>query len=105
MLGLKGKKMKQLEEIRSALTNLKPFLQERYKVKEIGIFGSYVKGLQDKRSDLDILIEFEELPDLFTYIELEDYLSRKLNVKVDLVMKSALKPYIGKIVLQEVVYI
>jgi len=97
--------MKNLEEIKQKLIKLKPILKEKYKVKEIGIFGSYIKGKQTKRSDLDILVEFEEVPDLFTYIEIEEFLSRKLNVKVDLVMKTALKPYIGKIILQEVKYL
>jgi len=97
--------MKNLEEIKQKLIELKPILKEKYKVKEIGIFGSYIKGKQTKRSDLDILVEFEEVPDLFTYIEIEEFLSRKLNVKVDLVMKTALKPYIGKIILQEVKYL
>jgi len=97
--------MKALEEIKQRLIELKPILKEKYKVKEIGIFGSYIRGKQSKRSDLDILVEFEETPDLFTFLELEDFLSKRLKVKVDLVMKSALKPYIGKIILQEVVYL
>ena len=94
-----------IEEIKEKLRELKPVLEEKYKVSQIGIFGSYVKGKQKKRSDLDILVDFYEVPDLWTYIELQDFLSRKLKVKVDLVMKSALKPYIGEIILQEVVYI
>ncbi|WP_353684051.1 nucleotidyltransferase family protein [Thermodesulfovibrio sp. 3907-1M] len=97
--------MKKIEEIKEKLRELKPLLQEKYKVSEIGIFGSYIKEEQRKRSDLDILVDFYEVPDLWTYIELKDFLSKKLKVKVDLVMKSALKPYIGKIILQEVVYI
>ena len=97
--------MKTLEEIKKKLIEIKPILKEKYKIKEIGIFGSYVKGTQNKKSDVDILVEFEEVPDFFTYIEIEELLSRKLNKKVDLVMKSALKPYIGKIILEEVKYI
>jgi len=97
--------MKTIEEIEEKLIRIKPFLKEKYKVKEIGVFGSYIKGTQNKKSDLDILVEFKEVPDLFTYIEIEEFLSRQLNMKVDLVMKSALKPYIGKFILQEVKYI
>jgi predicted nucleotidyltransferase len=44
--------MKNLEEIKQKLIELKPILKEKYKVKEIGIFGSYIKGKQTKRSDL-----------------------------------------------------
>jgi len=97
--------MNRLEEIKRKLVEIKPFLREKYKVKEIGIFGSYVKGKQRKRSDIDILVDFEEVPDLFTFVEIEEFISKKLGIKVDLVMKSALKPYIGKIILHEVEYI
>jgi len=99
------RKTKTIEEVKEVLARYKPELQKRYKVKEIGIFGSYVKGKQRKSSDLDILIDFYEKPDLFTFVEIENFLSEKLKVKVDLVMKSALKPYIGKIILREVIYI
>jgi predicted nucleotidyltransferase len=97
--------MKRLEDIKRKLVEIKPILQEKYKVKEIGIFGSYVKGRQRKSSDIDILVDFEEVPDLFTFVEIEEFISKKLGIKVDLVMKSALKPYIGKIILHEVKYI
>jgi predicted nucleotidyltransferase len=97
--------MTKIEEIKEKIRELKPVLHEKYKVSEIGIFGSYVRGEQKKKSDLDILVDFYEVPDLWSFIELQDFLSKKLKVKVDLVMKSALKPYIGKIILQEVIFI
>lgn len=80
-----------------------PEISRKYKVSYLGIFGSYVRGEQGPESDLDILVEFEEAPGFFEYIQLEDYLSEILGVKVDLVMKSALKPAIGKHILEEVV--
>jgi len=80
-----------------------PEISRKYKVSYLGIFGSYVRGEQEPESDLDILVEFEETPSFFEYIRLEDYLSEILGVKVDLVMKSALKPAIGKRILEEVV--
>ena len=97
--------MKKIEEIKKTLIKLKPFLKEKYKVKEVGIFGSYVKNKQKKRSDLDILVEFEEVPSLIEFIEMENFLSDKLKIKVDLVIKKALKPHIGKIILKEVIYL
>jgi predicted nucleotidyltransferase len=74
-------------------------------VKSIGIFGSYVRGEEKRRSDLDILVEFEESAELSLsdFIKLENYLSEELGVKVDLVEKSILKPRIGKHILGEVV--
>jgi uncharacterized protein len=77
-------------------------LSERYKVHELGVFGSYVRPEQRDDSDLDILVTFSEAPSLLKYIELENYLSDVFGVKVDLIMKDALKPAIGKHILEEV---
>ncbi len=101
------KKARTSEEIKDILKNLKPELEKKYKIKEIGIFGSWVRGEQKKRSDIDILVEFEKNSgiSLLDFIEIEIYLSRKLGRKVDLVEKSSLKPYIGQHILKEVVYL
>lgn len=96
--------MKKVDEIKRKLTQCKPELKNGFQVKEIGIFGSYIRNEQKKNSDLDILVEFEESPGLFKFLELENYLKSILKVKVDLVMRSALKPRIGKHILDEVVY-
>jgi len=91
--------------MKQALMERKTFLRERFKVRRIGIFGSWVRNEQKKGSDLDILVEFEEPIGLLDFLALEDYLSDLLGIKVDLVMKSALKPGIGKHILEEVVYV
>ncbi len=80
-----------------------PELREQYAVTSLGVFGSYVRGEQKTRSDLDLLVEFERAPSLFKYIELEDHLSALVGIKVDLVMKKTLKPHIGRAILAEVV--
>ena len=99
--------MKTLEELRVQLERLKPTLKEKFEVETIGIFGSYTRGEQTKKSDVDILVEFSEdaRVGFFKFLDLEEFLSRKLGVKVDLVTKDALKPYIGKCILQEVVMV
>lgn len=79
-----------------------PELREKYSVNYLGVFGSYIRGEQTEDSDLDILVQFDKKPGLLKYIELENYLSDLLGIKVDLVMKSALKPNIGKRILSEV---
>jgi len=96
--------MKTLEEIKNILAEHKKELKEKYKVKEIGIFGSFVKGKQKKKSDIDILVEFEEPIGLFDFMDLEEYLGKLLEAKVDLVSKRALKPRIGEYILKEIVY-
>ncbi len=100
-------KLPSLTEIKKILKEHKEELKEKYMVKEIGIFGSYVRGEQKRSSDVDILVEFypDAEIDLISFVELEDYLSSLIGVKVDLVMKSALKPRIKKHILKEVIYI
>ena len=99
--------MKTLEELKSCLETLKPTLEQKYEVNTIGIFGSYTRGEQTKKSDVDILVEFSEDAKVgfFKFLDLEEFLSRELDVKVDLVTKGALKPYIGKHILQEVIMV
>lgn len=80
-----------------------PELRAQYGVATLGLFGSYVRGEQVPGSDLDILVEFERTPSLFEFVELQDHLSELLGVPVDLVMKSTLKPAIGRYILDEVV--
>lgn len=82
---------------------LLPELEDRFKVRSLAVFGSYVRGEQTDASDLDVLIEFNETPGLLEFIELENYLSDTLGIKVDLVLKSALKPNIQKCILNEAV--
>ncbi len=82
-----------------------PELRREYGVKYLGVFGSYVKGRQRRRSDVDLLVEFEEgtRMTLFRFVGLQEDLAELLGVKVDLVMKTALKPAIGQRILAEVV--
>ncbi|MBW4555328.1 MAG: nucleotidyltransferase family protein [Trichormus sp. ATA11-4-KO1] len=97
--------MKTLEEIKQWLVQHKSVLQERYQVRELGIFGSYVRKEQTETSDVDLLVEFFETPSLLKFVNLENYLSDNLGVKVDLVHKGGLKPRIGERILAEVVYL
>jgi predicted nucleotidyltransferase len=90
------------EDIRRKLGQELPFLKERFCVASLGLFGSYGRGEPQGDSDLDILVTFHETPGLIRFIELENYLSDLLSVKVDLVLKDALKPHIGHRVLEEV---
>ncbi|MEM2899480.1 MAG: nucleotidyltransferase family protein [Thermoplasmata archaeon] len=95
--------MKTLKEIKEILSSHKKELEEKYKVKEIKIFGSYVRNEQRKRSDVDILVDFYEPPDLLEFIEIERYLEEVLGVKVDLVPKPALRPELRESILREAV--
>jgi len=93
---------KMLKKIGKIVKENKVVLTKQFKVKEIGIFGSVVRGEDKETSDVDILVEFVEPIGLFKFLELEEYLSDLIGKKVDLVSKKALKPRIGKHILREV---
>jgi len=94
-----------LNKIQKNLKNLEPILKQEFKVKKIGVFGSYARSTQKKSSDLDILVEFSKPISLFTFIKLENYLKKELKARVDLVMKNALKPRIKDSIIKETIYV
>lgn len=93
----------EISQLKAVLKRHLPFLTDKYHVDSLGLFGSYVRDEQGPRSDLDVLVTFREAPSLLKFIELEDYLTEALGVKVDLVVKDALRKRIGERILAEVV--
>lgn len=85
------------------LAAIKPTLERQYHVAEIGLFGSYARGEEQKASDVDILVEFARPVGMFKFLELEEFLGTKIGKRVDLVSRKALKPYIGRKILEEVI--
>lgn len=57
-------------------------LKENYNVKKIGIFGSFAKGKQTKKSDIDIVVEFKKPIGFFQFIKLEDFYSKIKKLKI-----------------------
>lgn len=96
--------MKHKDQILTLLKQQLPYLRSNFKVKSIGLFGSYAREEQTETSDIDLLVEFEVPVGFFKFIDLEDYLSEKLGAKVDLVTPDALKPLIKPSVTAEAVY-
>ncbi len=94
-----------LEALIARLQAELPKLREQYAVERLSVFGSYARNEQRSGSDLDLLVTFRTTPGLFKYIELEQYLSDLLGVRVDLVMERALKPAIRERVEQDVVMV
>ncbi len=92
-------------EIIDIIKSNKSEMESRYGVRRVGLFGSYVKGRQRKKSDIDILVAFNRDIDLFDFVDLREYLEAVLHAKVDLVMESALRPAIGKRILAEIEYV
>ena len=92
-----------LESVKQQLEELKPTLKKRFKVVSVDIFGSYARGEQTEKSDLDILVTYSEMVDLLLVASLRRYLRRKLHMKVDVVSKEFLNKYIRAQVLEEAV--
>jgi uncharacterized protein len=96
--------MSELTQVKQILEAQKPYLYQEYGVTEIGVFGSYVRGEQKDSSDLDILVTLTDPPpiSLLGLVNLQNYLSDLLGVKVDVALKDNLKKRIGRRILQEV---
>ena len=92
------------EKIFKELKKLKGVINKNYKVKSIGLFGSYANNMQKDTSDIDFLVEFEKGADLIHYIGLSLYLEELLNTKVELISKPTLKEELREQILQEVIY-
>jgi predicted nucleotidyltransferase len=82
------------EDISTRLAQLKPKLEQKYPISELGIFGSYARGEQESDSDLDVLVAFDKPVTLFDLVRLENELTEELGIEVDLVTKDSLKPRI-----------
>ena len=97
--------MNSIENIIQTIAESRERLRSEFGVIGIGIFGSVVRGEQDAGSDVDILVEFERPIGFVRFLRLEKRLAELLGMPVDLVTKKALKPHMGKRILQEVRYV
>ncbi len=82
-----------------------PFIKKAYQVNKVGLFGSYAREEQNEASDIDLLVEFVTPISFFTLFKLEDYLSDKLGVKVEIVTPRALKELIIPTIMRDVIYV
>jgi len=97
--------MKTLEEIRKVLASHRQELKDKYKVKNIGIFGSYVRGEHRAKSDLDVLVEYDNPVSLLQIVALENHLTALLGVKVDLVPRRNIRKELKASILKEMVLV
>jgi len=97
--------MKTIIELKVILAKHREDLQRKFKVSEIGLFGSYVRETQSKHSDVDILVEFKESISLLDLVKLENYLTSLLEVKVDLVPKEDIRIELRERILKEAIYV
>ena len=79
---------------------------EKFGVKRIGIFGSFIKGRQNKKSDVDLLVEFIRGKKNFkNFIYLAFFLEDLLHRKVELVTPESLSPYLKPNIFKEIEYV
>lgn len=97
--------MNDIHTITKTLHSHTPRFARDYAVRRFGVFGSVVRGDQTEASDIDILVDFIKPIGLFTFVRLEEELTKLLKRKVDLVTPRALKPAIRDDVLKETLYV
>ena len=97
--------MKNFIEIKELLKSHKKEFGEKYQIKDIGIFGSYAKGIQNKTSDIDILVTFEKPVSLLHIVSFENYLSDMLGIKVDVVPKNNIRKELKDSILNEMILV
>jgi uncharacterized protein len=98
--------LKNKEYILATLRNHKPELT-KLGIRDIGLFGSYVRGEQSATSDIDILIDFDpEMENYDNYMAVYDIFQQLFKTeKVEIITKNGLSPYIGPRILKEVMYV
>ena len=96
--------MTDLKTIKEILTQLKPELVDKYHISSIGLFGSIVRDDFTPSSDIDIIVDFNQ-PIGIEFVDLADYIERKLKQNVDLVSKKGIKPKYYQAIESEIIYV
>lgn len=92
---------RKIDDIFITLREMLPELKNKYKISSLEIFGSALRDDFSDQSDIDILVKFDEPPTLLKFLELENYLSDLLSMRIDLVMRDSLKPGLKEQILSE----
>jgi predicted nucleotidyltransferase len=98
--------MKTLDEIKAILMEHRQELHERFRVRQIGIFGSRARREDTPASDVDILVELEQ-PVGWEIVDLHRYLEQLLAMEVDLVTRGAVirKPQLWQAIQEDLIYV
>lgn len=94
------------EHILKTLQSNKPKLS-KLGIRNIGLFGSYIRNEQSSNSDIDLLVDFDPGKENFdNYMAAYDFFEKLFkNEKIEVVTKNGLSPYIGPQILNEVQYV
>lgn len=105
MLGSRGEKIMNHEEITLNMFKKVVSILKSYGVKRISIFGSYARGDADPKSDVDIIVEFSDRKSLLDIVGIEQELSEALGIKADLLTEKSISPYLIDRIKKEMVVI
>ena len=95
--------MRDIKELKKVIREHRQDLEQRFKVKTIAVFGSYVRNEPKKESDIDILVEFNSPVSLLHIVSLENYLSDILGIKADVVPKKNIRKELRENILKETI--
>ncbi len=96
--------MSDLNSIKQILSQLKPELTDKYHVSSIGLFGSIVRDDFNSNSDIDIIVDFSK-PIGIEFIDLAEFIERKLKKSIDLVSKNGVKQKYFRTFESEIIYV
>ena len=98
-------KVTSLNEIKGVIEQNRPELKRQYHVEKIGVFGSYARGTQKKRSDIDFLVTFDKAISLFDHVDLTIYLKELMGCEVDVIPHNNLRPELREYVLKDLIFL
>ena len=97
--------MKDFETNNENLYNEVISILRSHGIKKILVFGSYARGEATPKSDLDLIVEFPKGTSLLDHIRIENELIEKLKIKVDLISKNGISPYLKDNIMKEAIVI
>ncbi len=97
--------MKKIDQIIGAIKRRKSEFEQKYNIKGIGVFGSYIKGCQKQDSDIDIVVKLSK-QDLFEIIGIQQDLEEEFHCSVDVVSyREKMNPFLRHRIDQEAIYV
>ncbi len=76
------------------LKTIKEFFEEKPLIDKVFLFGSFLRNEESEKSDIDLLIEMKEIINLLKFIQIKQEMEFKIQIKVDLLTRESISPYI-----------
>jgi uncharacterized protein len=102
---MKKKKQKKIKNLKDVLTAIRDNQEnlKKLKIRHLTVFGSFARGDQKDKSDVDLLIEFTGPVGFFHFYDVKVFLEGLLSRRVDLVVKDAIKPEIYQMIKKDMI--